>query len=91
MDTEVGVYWVQEALTTAVVLASPLLAGALVIGLVIAILQAATTIQEMTLSYVPKMAVVVALLFFLFGFMLEYAVGFAEQAIRYIPTLAGVS
>lgn len=91
MDQEVGVYWVQEALTTAVVLAGPLLVGALVIGLMIAILQAATTIQEMTLSYVPKMVVVVALLFFLFGFMLQYAIDFTERIFQYIPTIAGAA
>ncbi len=91
MDEEVGVYWVQEALTTAVVLAGPLLVGALVIGLMIAILQAATTIQEMTLSYVPKMVVVVTLLFFLFGFMLQYAIDFTERIFQFIPTLAGAS
>ncbi len=89
MDQEVGVYWVQEALTAATVLAGPLLVGALIIGLMISILQAATTIQEMTLSYVPKMAVVVTMLFFLFGFMLQYAIDFTERIFRFIPTVAG--
>ncbi len=88
MNTETGIYWVQEALTTAVVLAGPVLVGALVIGLTIAIFQAATSIQEMTLSYVPKMAVVVIILFFLFGFMLQYAIGFVERVFDFIPQIA---
>ena len=88
MNTETGIYWVQEALTTAVVLAGPVLVGALVIGLTIAIFQAATSIQEMTLSYVPKMVVVVIILFFLFGFMLQYAIGFVERVFDFIPQIA---
>lgn len=88
MNTETGIYWVQEALTAAVVLAGPVLVGALVIGLTIAIFQAATSIQEMTLSYVPKMVVVVIILFFLFGFMLQYAIGFVERVFDFIPQIA---
>ncbi len=88
MNTETGIYWVQEALTAAVVLSGPVLIGALVIGLSIAIFQAATSIQEMTLSYVPKMVVVVIILFFLFGFMLQYAIGFLERVFDFIPNIA---
>ncbi len=88
MNTETGIYWVQEALITAVVLAGPVLIGALVIGLAIAIFQAATSIQEMTLSYVPKMVVVVIILFFLFGFMLQYTIGFTERIFDFIPSIA---
>ena len=88
MNTEVGLYWVQEALTAMVVLAGPILAGALIIGLLIAVFQAATTIQEMTLSYVPKMLVVIIIMFFLFSFMLEYAVEFTERILTFIPDIA---
>ena len=88
MNTEVGLYWVQEALTAMFVLAGPVLVGALVIGLMIAVFQAATTIQEMTLTYVPKMLVVVIIMFFLFGFMLEYAIEFTERVLTYIPDVA---
>ncbi|MDI6403045.1 flagellar biosynthesis protein FliQ [Balneolaceae bacterium ANBcel3] len=88
MNTETGVYWVQEALTAAVILAGPVLIGALLIGLSIAIFQAATSIQEMTLSYVPKMVVVVIILYFLFGFMLQYAIGFLERVFDFIPSIA---
>lgn len=88
MNQEIGLYWVQEMLTVTTVLAGPILIGALIIGLTISILQAATTIQEMTLSYVPKMAVVVVLLFFLFSFMLSYIIGFAERIFEFIPLIA---
>lgn len=88
MNTDIGVYWIQEALTAAVVLSTPILVGALAIGLTIAIFQAATSIQEMTLSFVPKMLVVVIIMFLLFGFMLQYAINFTERVFDFIPQIA---
>ncbi len=61
---------------------------ALVVGLSIAIFQAATSIQEMTLSYVPKMAAVVVILFLTFGFMLQFAVDFMQRVFEFIPQIA---
>ena len=89
MNTEVGIFWLQEALTAIVVLAGPVLMGALIVGLIIAVFQAVTSIQEMTLTYIPKMVVVVVILFFRFGFMLEYAIDFTERIIRFIPSVTG--
>lgn len=88
MNTEVGLYWVQEMLTATVVLAGPVLAAALIVGLIISIFQAATTIQEQTLSYVPKMLVVVVILFLFFGYMLEYSITFFQKIFEYIPLVA---
>lgn len=88
MNTEVGLYWIQEMLTATVVLAGPLLIAALVIGLIVSIFQAATSIQEMTLSYVPKMIVIVALLFFFFGSMLQYSISFLQRVFDFIPLIA---
>lgn len=88
MNVDVALYWLQEMLTATVVLAGPLLGGALVIGLIISVLQAATTIQEMTLSYVPKMVVVVVMLFFFFSYMLQYLISFFQQIFEFIPLVA---
>ena len=55
-----------EALTVMVLIASPVLGAALATGLIIGILQAATSIQEMTLSFIPKLAVM-ALALAIFG------------------------
>ncbi|MEX0773140.1 MAG: flagellar biosynthetic protein FliQ [Balneolales bacterium] len=87
MNTEVGIYWVQEALKAMVVLSGPVLIGALIIGLAVALFQAVTTIQEMTLSYVPKMLVVAVILYFLFGFMLQYSIDFVQQIFSFIGTI----
>ena len=49
----------RESLWIAVLVAAPLLGVALAVGLLIGIFQAATSIQEMTLSFIPKLAVMV--------------------------------
>ncbi len=88
MNIESALYWLQEMLTAVSVLCAPAMIGALVVGLSVAIFQAATSIQEMTLSYVPKMAVVVIVLFFMFGFMLQFAVDFTQRIFEFIPEIA---
>lgn len=88
MNSEVGLFWVQEMLTATVVLAGPILIATLVVGLMVSIFQAATTIQEQTLSYVPKMIVVIVMLFLFFGYMLEYTIGFFQKIMAFIPAVA---
>lgn len=88
MNVETSLYWLQETLTAIVILSAPVMIGALVVGLAIAIFQAATSIQEMTLSYIPKMVVVVIILFFTFGFMLQYAIDFMQRVFEFIPQIS---
>lgn len=87
MNTETGLFWLQEALKVMVVLSGPVLIIALVVGLAIAIFQAVTTIQEMTLSFVPKMLAVVIILFLFLGFMLQTAIDFMEQIFSFIAQI----
>lgn len=71
-----------------VMISGPLLLFALVIGLIISIFQAVTQIQEMTLTFVPKiLAVALALLIFL-PWMINMATDFARHMFELIPTLA---
>jgi len=88
MNIDTGIYWLQEMLMAVVVLSAPVMIGALIIGLSVAIFQAATSIQEMTLSYIPKMIVVVVILFFTFGFMLQFAIDFTQRIFEFIPQIA---
>lgn len=88
MNIDSALYWTQEMLTAVVVLCAPMMIAAVGVGLVIAIFQAATSIQEMTLTYVPKMVAVVAVLFFMFGFMLQFIIDFTERAFEFIPQIA---
>ncbi|UCD62813.1 MAG: flagellar biosynthesis protein FliQ [Candidatus Zixiibacteriota bacterium] len=79
----------REALMLTVMISGPLLLFALVIGLIISIFQAVTQIQEMTLTFVPKiLAVALALLIFL-PWMINMATDFARHMFELIPALAG--
>jgi flagellar biosynthetic protein FliQ len=69
-------------------LAAPLLVSALVVGLVIAILQATTSIQEQTLTFVPKVIAILLVLGFLGGWMFSSLGDYTVQLFRMIPDMA---
>lgn len=79
----------QEALMTVALVAAPILLTALALGLGIGVLQAATSIQEMTLSFIPKllgMAIAIAI----FGrWMLGTLIDYTRNLIESIPGLIG--
>ena len=60
-------------------IAGPLLGGILLVGVIIGILQAATSIQEMTLSFIPKLIIVVAILFILGGWQILTLVEYLQS------------
>ena len=79
----------REALMMTLMISSPLLLFALIVGVTISIFQAITQIQEMTLTFIPKIvAVAVALLVFL-PWMINLAVDFTTHMFELIPTLVG--
>lgn len=61
----------RRALMTAGLLALPMLAAALIVGLVVAILQAVTQIHEMTLTFIPKIIAIGATLYFFLPWILK--------------------
>jgi flagellar biosynthetic protein FliQ len=69
-------------------LAAPLLFSALVVGLVVAILQATTSIQEQTLTFVPKIIAILLVLAFLGGWMFSSLGDYTVQLFRTIPDMA---
>jgi flagellar biosynthetic protein FliQ len=71
----------------AMLIAGPLLAAVLVMGLLISVFQATTQLQEMTLSYVPKMVVAALLLLFMGHWMIGRLTSFAIGLIHIIPDL----
>jgi flagellar biosynthetic protein FliQ len=79
----------QQALTVASMLAAPLLLGALAIGLLIGVLQAATQINEMTLSFIPKLLSLVAILMIAGPWMLREIMYFTTNLIASIPAMIG--
>ena len=66
-------------------LASPLLLTAMIVGLVIAILQATTSIQEQTLTFVPKVIAILLILAFLGGYMFSSLSDFTRRVFTMIP------
>lgn len=88
MNADVALFWIQESLKTAVLLTAPLLGIALVVGLIVSLFQAITSIQEMTLSYVPKMAAVAAVLLILAPWFIEILSDFTINVITFIPSVS---
>jgi flagellar biosynthesis protein FliQ len=76
----------QEAIKTTIIVSMPLLGLGLVVGLVVSIFQAVTQIHEMTLTFVPKILVVLLALLFFAGWMLDRLIQFAGTTIEQIPT-----
>ena len=79
----------REAFWLAVLLAGPMLGAALAVGLFIGVIQAATQVQEMTLSFIPKLLSLVVVLFLVGPWMLRLIVTFSERLFLDIPGLVG--
>jgi len=79
----------ENALTVTVLLAAPLLLSALAVGLLIGMIQAATQIQEMTLSFIPKLIILVVALMIAGPWMLGILTDFTLQLFENIPDLIG--
>ena len=79
----------QRALELTAMLASPLLLSALAVGLLIGMFQAATQINEMTLSFIPKLITLAVALAVAGPWMLRLIVDFTRQLISSIPYLIG--
>ena len=69
-------------------IAAPLLLSALLVGLVVAILQATTSIQEQTLTFVPKVFAILLILAFMGGWMFASLRDFTIELFRRIPDMA---
>ncbi len=74
-------------LWTSMTIAGPVMVAALVVGLLISVLQVATQLQEMTLSYIPKLLAAALVLLALGPWMIHRITRFAIEMIRLIPSL----
>ena len=76
-----------EAIKTAIILAAPILLAGLIVGILISVIQAATSINEMTMTFIPKMlAVAIALLIF-FPWMLQVMIEYTQNLITNLPAV----
>jgi flagellar biosynthesis protein FliQ len=79
----------QQGLYLLLMVSAPILLTILAVGLVVSIFQAATQINEQTLSFVPKMIAAVAVLAFAGPWMLTTLVEYLQRMITTIPTVVG--
>lgn len=83
MDADIAMQLLEQTLLTAAKIAAPILIAALVVGVIISILQVATQVQEATLTFVPKLVVVVLLLLLMGAWMMATLVAFARHMIQF--------
>lgn len=89
MDTAMVIDLGRQALWTALLVSAPLLLVSLIVGVTIGIFQAATSINEQTLSFIPKL-IVLALALLLFGsWQLMTLIDFTRSIFQRIPTIFG--
>jgi len=72
-----------------VTLAAPILITALVVGLIVSILQATTSIQEQTLTFVPKIGAIMLVIALLGGWMFSHLAEYTKRLFDLIPAMAG--
>ncbi len=85
MDEAIFFDTLRQGLWVALITSVPILSVALVVGLVVGLFQALTSIQEMTLTFVPKLAAIVAVFWMSMGFMTQTLVSFFHD--RLIPLI----
>ena len=79
----------QRALETTIMLAAPLLLAALLVGLLVGVFQAATQINEMTLSFIPKLVGMAVTIVIAGPWMLKVIVSYTRELFESIPGLIG--
>jgi flagellar biosynthetic protein FliQ len=76
-----------EALKTILFVSAPLLCIAIAVGLLVSIMQAITQVQEMTLTFVPKILALMGGLFLFSNYMIDHLLGFTQNLIQMIPVI----
>ncbi len=89
MTPEMVLTIASESLTLTALLAAPLLLVTLITGVLVGVLQAATQINEMTLSFIPKLLALVLTLLFTGPWMLQLITGYTRTLFNNIPSMLG--
>jgi flagellar biosynthetic protein FliQ len=88
MNPEFAIELLKTMILQAVIIAAPFLGIAMIVGLVVSLFQAVTSINEQTLSFVPKALCVLGLLLVLGPWMVRQLVEFSTAIIEKIPQMA---
>ncbi len=87
MENEFVVEVVSQAIKVTLMLSAPMLLGALVVGVLVSIFQAVTQINEQTLSFIPKILVIIAALVIFSPWMMETMVTYTQDLFTSIPEM----
>ena len=87
MNSDAALDLMNQLMWNSLVVAAPVLIVALVVGLAVSVLQVATQLQEMTLSYIPKLVATALVLIALGPWMMQRITQFAAHTIQSIATL----
>lgn len=79
----------QETVWISIKLMGPILLSSLAVGLVVSMFQAATSIQEQTLTFIPKLATIIVVLMVAGPGMLQILIDYFQDLMREIPSLIG--
>jgi len=87
VENEFAIEVVNQAIKVTLLLSAPMLIGALVIGILVSIFQAVTQINEQTLSFIPKILVIIAALVIFSPWMMETLVTYTQDLFTSIPEM----
>lgn len=90
MTPELAIEFVQRSIYVLIIVSAPLVGTALILGLLVSILQAATQINEMTLTFVPKLFGMVVVLFLIGPWMTTVMTDFTKEIFSYIVLVSTV-
>ncbi len=88
MSSGLAVDLIRQAALLALLVAAPLLATALLVGIVVSVVQAVTQIQEQALTFIPKLLAMTAVFIVLLPWLLGQLVSYLAALLRSLPTLA---
>jgi flagellar biosynthetic protein FliQ len=89
MNSTAVIAMIREALELTLLISAPLLLTALAVGLVVSVFQAATQINEMTLSFIPKLLGVFAAIVITGPWILQMLIDYTQRIFTNIPMLVG--
>lgn len=87
LSADRALYFLSEMVWAAAFIGAPVLAATLIVGVIVSVFQVATQIQELTLSYVPKLVAAAVTLLLFGGWMLGRLTQFAISVYQTIPAL----
>ncbi|HLT23457.1 MAG TPA: flagellar biosynthesis protein FliQ [Bacteriovoracaceae bacterium] len=87
MENEFVVEVISQAIKITLMMAAPMLIGALLVGILVSIFQAVTQINEQTLSFIPKILVIVAAIVIFSPWMMDTIVNYTRELFISIPEI----